>query len=109
MTSGKSCGNLEVRLHRTLLLVRQRLIHSHTGNPRGCRDAPWHLDYKFEYYDTHWNLKPGERMLSYNEFKELAEELNSTVITVVHNEGMKRHREGEICLLPLSPLLDFTS
>ena len=26
MTSGRSCGNLEVRLHRTLLPVRQRLI-----------------------------------------------------------------------------------
>ncbi|OBT85902.1 hypothetical protein VE02_04466 [Pseudogymnoascus sp. 03VT05] len=61
------------------------------GSPRGYRGTLWNLDYRFEYYDTRWNLKPDERFLTYSEFKELAEELNTTMITAIHNEGMKRH------------------
>ncbi|OBT41756.1 hypothetical protein VE00_07991 [Pseudogymnoascus sp. WSF 3629] len=66
------------------------------GGPRGYRGALWNLDYRFEYYDTRWNLNAGERMLSYTEFKELAEELNTTMITAIHSEGMKRHREKQV-------------
>ncbi|KFY19989.1 hypothetical protein V493_07775, partial [Pseudogymnoascus sp. VKM F-4281 (FW-2241)] len=62
-------------------------------SPRGYRGALWNLDFRFEYYDTRWNLKSGERMLSYREFKELGEELNTTSILSIHSEGMKRHRE----------------
>ena len=46
-------------------------------------------------------------MLSYNEFKELAEELKTTAITIVHNEGMRRYKEGEFFFRYLGPLPGF--
>ena len=42
-------------------------------------------------------------MLSYKEFKELAEGLNTTMITAVHNEGMRRHTEKVSYSCHLSP------
>ncbi|KFY83025.1 hypothetical protein V500_10214, partial [Pseudogymnoascus sp. VKM F-4518 (FW-2643)] len=63
--------------------------------PNTASYALCNLDHRFEYYNTRWNLRPGERILSYKEFKELAEEMNTTKIIVIHSEGMERHREEQ--------------
>ncbi|OAF61788.1 hypothetical protein VC83_01799 [Pseudogymnoascus destructans] len=45
-------------------------------------------------YDADWHHKPGERFLTRKEFTDLVEELHTTKITTIHDEGMRRLKEA---------------
>ncbi|KFY06377.1 hypothetical protein V491_08670, partial [Pseudogymnoascus sp. VKM F-3775] len=48
----------------------------------------------FDRYEQEWHPKAGERFLTHREFTNLSLDLNTTKITTIHDEGMRRLREA---------------
>ncbi|OBT49616.1 hypothetical protein VE04_09900, partial [Pseudogymnoascus sp. 24MN13] len=57
------------------------------------RFDPENISRLWRLYDTQWHHKPGERFLTRNEFTDLLEEMHTTKITEIHDEGMRRIKE----------------
>lgn len=93
-----------VRLQRTPHPASQRLIH-----PLTERFDSENISRLWRRYDTEWHHKPGERFLTRKEFIDLLEEMHTTKITEIHDEGMRRIKEGEFCLTPPRSSSYFTS
>ncbi|OBT95914.1 hypothetical protein VE01_06086 [Pseudogymnoascus verrucosus] len=73
------------------------------------RFDPENISRLWRLYDTQWHHKPGERFLTRKEFTDLLEEMHTTKITEIHDEGMRRIKEGEFCLTPPGSSSYFTS
>ena len=63
----------------------------------------------FWKYQTEWHPKQDERFLDRKEFTDLVHELQTTKITTVHDEGMRRLKEGGFCSTSLISSSYFTS
>lgn len=96
--------SVTVRLQRTPDPAGQRLIYSLTDE-----FDPENISRLWRMYDADWHHQPGERFLTRKEFTGLLEELQTTKITTIHDEGMRRIKEGEFCFTSLESSSYFTS
>ncbi|KFY43996.1 hypothetical protein V495_03675 [Pseudogymnoascus sp. VKM F-4514 (FW-929)] len=57
---------------------------------------PENISRLFRKYHGEWHPRSDERFLTQNEFVDLIDELHTTKITEIHDEGMTRIRHGEL-------------
>ncbi|KFX96028.1 hypothetical protein V490_03540, partial [Pseudogymnoascus sp. VKM F-3557] len=57
---------------------------------------PKNISRLFRKYHGEWHPRSDERFLTQNEFVDLIDELHTTKITEIHDEGMTRIRHGEL-------------
>lgn len=57
---------------------------------------PENISRLFRKYNSEWEVDPDERHLTQEEFTDMVEELNTTKISIIHDEGMRRIRHGEL-------------
>ncbi|KFY83030.1 hypothetical protein V500_10212, partial [Pseudogymnoascus sp. VKM F-4518 (FW-2643)] len=67
---------------------RSRRLHDDRFHPENINRLFWK-------YQTEWHLKQRERFLTRQEFTDLVVVLRTTKITTVHDEGMRRLKEGK--------------
>ncbi|KFY70693.1 hypothetical protein V499_08995, partial [Pseudogymnoascus sp. VKM F-103] len=79
------------------------------------RFDPENISRLWRLYDTQWHHKPGERFLTRKEFTDLLEEMHTTKITEIHDEGMRRikearrRNEGRLASITNSPKASYVS